>query len=206
MSTFEETDRLVGSKVARRHVPQPTAHNCLVRVGCYGQVGRFRVVDPSLYLRRGDRVACRTARGLEVGQVLNSDLDHQDGARVDGQLLRKLDAADRLLWDELQRLAIATLEAGRRWLAQENSDAVLIEVEPLLDGRTLYFHFLSDVPDAVQIELQKLTDIFEQQVAKSGLTQQLEVGCGPGCGTSDAAGCGTTSGGCAVCVRSSTCH
>ncbi|RMF38711.1 MAG: hypothetical protein D6753_15395 [Planctomycetota bacterium] len=182
------------------------AMNCLVRVGAVGQIGRFRVVDRTLALRRGDWVVCRTARGLEAGQVVNPTPDFQDSARVDGQLLRPMAPADHFLWQHLNKLAETAQAECRAWLANQTDPVVLIEVEPLLDGRTLYFHFLSDVPDAVQQYVQHLAQIYERQVQESEVALQLETGCGPGCGTDAAAGgCGTSSG-CAVCAVAGACH
>ncbi len=180
------------------------AMNCLVRVGTLGHVGRFRIVDRTASVRRGDWVVCRTPRGLEAGQVVNPNPDYQDAARVDGQLLRPMEPADRFLWEHLQRLAAAAHAQCSTWLASQPDPLVLIEVEPLLDGRTLYFHFLSDVPDTVQEYVQRLASIYEQQVQESEVAQRLQTGCGPGCGTAAAGGCGTA-GGCAVCSVADSC-
>ncbi len=191
---------------------------CFVRVGAHGQVGRFQGLNagrPS----RGDRVVCRTARGLEVGLVLGpatlGGWDHETQAdptaaaaikeRLDGRIVRKLTTEDQLLWEQLQRMGGAAHEACEAWLASHQISATLLEVEPLFDGRTLYFHFLSDVPTEVQSHLNALVAIYEAEVKQSQFAQLLEHGCGPGCGTDKAENGCSTRGGCAVCSVAASC-
>lgn len=177
----------------------------LVRVGIHGQVGRFACVEP-LRLQRGDRTVCRTARGIEIGVVLRClEATARPPATPDGRVLRRTGPEDELLWGHLQQLGEDTFEQCEAWLRQAGSTAVLLEVEPLLDGRTLYFHFLSDVDARVQQYLDHLVELYEQQVRQSKFARLLESGCGPGCGTSAAKnGCGSR-GGCAVCKVASAC-
>ncbi len=174
----------------------------LVRVGLHGQVGRFQAIEEGR-LRRQDRVVCRTLRGLEVGHVLQPTQFSVDNANsFDGRILRRMRAEDELLWGHLQQLAEQTHQACREWFAQSPSDSVLLDVEPLLDGRTLYFHFLSEVSDDVQHHLDRLVQTYEEQVRNSQFARLLEHGCGPGCGTSKAKNACV---GCAVCKVASAC-
>ncbi len=177
----------------------------LLRVGLHGQVGRFSCVGIDL-LQRGQRTVCRTARGLEVGQVLGpADVSESGASNVDGKVLRRMTPEDELLWGHLRQLGEATYQCCAAWLDQQQLSAVLLEVEPLLDGRTLYFHFLSEVDDEVQQHLDVLVGLYEQNVQQSKFAKLLEHGCGPGCGTSQAKnGCGSR-GGCAVCKISGVC-
>ncbi len=177
----------------------------LVRVGVLGQVGRLRPLEETP-LRRGSRVVCRTQRGVEVGQVLApAQLPTSATEMADGRILRKMTAEDELLWGHLERLASQSHAACQQWLKDHDVTALLIDVEPLLDGKTLYFHFLSEVPTEVQVELDALVDIYEREVRQSQFAQLLEHGCGPGCGTETAKnGCGSR-GGCAVCQVASKC-
>lgn len=191
---------------------------CFVRVGAHGQVGRFHGLNAGT-LTRGERVVCRTARGLEVGLVLGPatvggwDLETQAdptlGAtlkeRLDGRVVRKLTAEDQLLWEQLQRMGGAAHQACEAWLASHQISATLLEVEPLFDGRTLYFHFLSDVPPEVQTHLDALVAIYEAEVKQSQFAKLLEHGCGPGCGTEKADNGCSTRGGCAVCSVAASC-
>ncbi len=176
-----------------------------VRVGLHGQIGRFSL-DAVSQLQRGQRTVCRTARGLEVGLVLGPAEEPGDGPNIsDGKVLRRMTPEDELLWGHLRQLGEATHHSCTAWLAQQRLDAVLLEVEPLLDGRTLYFHFLTEVDDQVQQHLDSLVELYEQKVQQSKFAKLLEHGCGPGCGTSQAKnGCGSR-GGCAVCKVASAC-
>jgi hypothetical protein len=197
----------------------PQRLGCFVRVGIHGHVGRFHELNAGS-LSRGDQVVCRTPRGLEVGLVLGPasfrDSDPGDAPpaavsgtaineRFDGRVLRKLTAEDQLLWEQLQRMGRAAHQACEDWLSDQQISATLLEVEPLFDGRTLYFHFLSDVPPEVQLQLDSLVAIYEAEVKQSQFARLLEHGCGPGCGTEKAENGCSTGGGCAVCSVAASC-
>ncbi len=176
----------------------------VARVGLLGQIGRFLAVDSTPY-RRGERVVCRTARGVEPAEILGPLRTHYPLERIDGRLLRRFSVEDNVLWSNLAVLASETRDACQAWLEHRQLGGLLIDVEPLLDGRTLYFHFLADVPDDVQQHIDGLALVYERQVRKSKFAQLLESGCGPGCGTDEAKnGCGTR-GGCAVCQIAKRC-
>ncbi len=191
----------------------------LTRVGVFGQVGRFHRTNATQLSRR-DQVVCRTARGLEVGTIMGptvmgpsvvrdtvatSRTDHAQAGvgrveePVDGRIVRKMSTEDRLMWQQLQKLGAAAHSACEAWLRDNQIPAVLIEVEPLLDGKTLYFHFLSAVGIEVQQQLDELAAIYEKEVQQSKFARLLEHGCGPGCGTSSAVNGCSSRGGCAVC-------
>lgn len=177
-----------------------------VRIGLQTRVGRFQT-ELDADIARGTRLVCRTPRGIEVGHCL-APLDREgwQPERADGQILRRMTAEDELLWAHLHELSQETYRVCNDWLNQQGSSALLLEVEPLLDGRTLFFHFLSDVDADVQQHLDHLVELFEQAVRQSKFAQLLEHGCGPGCGTAAAEkGCGTSAGGCAVCKVASAC-
>lgn len=177
----------------------------LVRVGKLGQIGRFRTLQESIF-RRGARVVCRTQRGIEIGQILGPAQQKQLTVDLtDGQVLRGMTVEDEILWGHLQEQADQAQNTCQQWLSDHNVSGLLIDVEPLLDGKTLYFHFLSDVSPEIQQHLDQLAAIYERSVRQSKFAQLLEHGCGPGCGTEDAKnGCGSK-GGCAVCHVASKC-
>ncbi len=180
--------------------------NCyLVRVGKLGQIGRFRTLQESVF-RRGARVVCRTQRGIEIGQILGpTQLKQSTIDLADGSLLRGMTVEDEILWGHLQEQANQAQNTCQQWLNEHNVAGLLIDVEPLLDGKTLYFHFLSDVSPEIQKHLDQLAAIYERSVRESKFAQLLEHGCGPGCGTEEAKnGCGSK-GGCAVCQVASKC-
>lgn len=177
----------------------------LLRVGPLGQIGRFSAGDVG-GLARGQRVVCRTARGIEVAIAMG--FAEQSGGvagEADGRVLRRTTPEDELLWGHLRQLGEEAFQSCTSWLSQQSVAATLLEVEPLLDGRTLYFHFLSEVDDRVQQHLDQLVELYEQRVRESKFANLLEHGCGPGCGTAAAKnGCGSP-GGCAVCKITSAC-
>lgn len=184
----------------------------LLRVGLLGQVGRFSLGDVG-GLRRGDRVVCRTRRGIEVAVALGGAReshgvaigDSDGGVEWDGRVLRRTTPEDELLWGHLRQLGEEAFQSCVAWLREQSVAATLLEVEPLLDGRTLYFHFLSNVDDPVQQQLDALVAIYENRVRESKFAKLLEHGCGPGCGTAQAKnGCGSR-GGCAVCKAAAAC-
>ncbi len=173
-----------------------------LQVGIHGQVGRFELAEP-MQLRRNERMFCRTARGLELGRVLAPIRGERKSG--DGKVLRKMRPEDELLWGHLQELAAAALSRCQAWLDEHATGEVLLQVEPLMDGRTLYFHFLSEVSATTQQQIDKLAAFYEQEVQASDFAKLLEKGCGPGCGTEAAEnGCGA-SGGCAVCKVAQLC-
>lgn len=176
-----------------------TAHavHYAVRVGMHGQVGRFLASD-SRY-RRGTQVICRTARGLEVGQVLG-DLEWSCPAgahEFDGRIVRALAAEDQLFWQQLKLLAENAYAACQVWLSHSGLPDRLLDVEALLDGRTLYFHFLDGVSSPTEQQIAELVSIYQQTIASSEFAQLVEKGCGPGCGTTAAKGCGSA---CSTCT------
>lgn len=177
----------------------------LVRLGKHGQVGRCGC-EKDFAFRRHQRVVCRTGRGVEVGHYLGMAKAPLDSRYLEGQILRPMAAEDEMLWGYLQELGDATQEACQSWLQQQGIGAVLLDVEPLLDGKTLYFHFLETVDQQVQVQLDELVRLYEEQVRKSDFARLLEQGCGPGCGTASAArGC-STAGACGACAVAKACR
>jgi cell fate regulator YaaT (PSP1 superfamily) len=177
-----------------------TDHLC--RIGCHGQVGRLRSKS-AIRLQRNDRVVCRTARGIELGEVLAA-VEAVEESELDGTLLRRMTPEDDLLWRNLREMSDQALAECQTWLTEQGSTDTLLEVEPLLDGQTLYFHFVGEPTPDVAEHLKHLASLYEQRVRESKFAELLENGCGPGCGTESKGGCGT-SGGCAVCVVASAC-
>jgi hypothetical protein len=174
-----------------------------VRIGTTGTIFRMTAEE---VLRRGAQVVCRSPRGLEAGCIL-APVIHADRetTEVQGRILRRMTPEDHLLWANLRSTAEEAHRACEALLERIGSSAVLLEVEPLLDGRTLYFHFLNEVDPALEQQLDQLIDTYQQTVAASQFAKLLEHGCGPGCGTEQATrGCGT-SGGCVVCKVASAC-
>lgn len=173
----------------------------LVRLGILGHVGRFRAVDRTIH-SRGQRVVCRTARGLEVGEVL-TNLDQAESAtETDGDLLRKVTPDDEMLIKRIESRRLKAIDACQRWLDSKKIDAALIDAEHLFDGESVFFYFLGPVPEQEFPIDEHLGGVYEGKVKFRQFTETLVNGCGPGCGE-EAAKCGT--GGCSSCGLSGGC-
>lgn len=173
----------------------------LIRVGKFGHVGRFRSVDATLY-PRGSRVVCRTRRGLEVGVVLAAAEDA--GAAVDdGVLARGVTPQDDLLIARQDKNRQEAFEACSQLLAQRGLPVVLIDVEHLFDGKSLYFYFLGEVNGELEELTDELAETYEAKVQFRRFTETVNAGCGPDCGTEAAGGCGES--GCSTCAVSGAC-
>lgn len=175
----------------------------LVRVGTMGRIGRFSNPDGSLY-RRGTRVICRTVRGLEIGEVLT---ENAESAAVEGPLLRRMAVEDEILHQRLQRHRDEAFSACRQLLAERRIPAALVDVEPLFDGSSLVFYFLGEVTPQIEAVTSELAETYETKVQFKKFADTLETGCGPGCGTEEAAGhCGTGCTSCAIAQACKTHH
>jgi hypothetical protein len=170
----------------------------LVRVGALGAVGRFASVDATRF-PRGARVIVRTGRGLEVGHVLSPPVLESD-ASADGAILRGMTLEDELLESRLGRRRTAAYDACRRRLDELHIETVLLDVENLFDGQTLVFYFVGPQPPEVQAVTSELAIAYDAVAQIGTFADVLTQGCGPGCGTPDAAGqnCGSCASGCAV--------
>jgi cell fate regulator YaaT (PSP1 superfamily) len=173
------------------------ASHHLVRVGALGAIGRFTSVDATVYPRYTP-VIVRTGRGLEVGEVLAPPDESNDVAAGDGSLLRRLTVEDQLLLARLQRNRDEALAACTDRLREAGLNTTLMDVEQLFDGRTLAFYFLGEITPEVEAITEELAELYEAQVQVRKFADTLTMGCGPGCGTEEAAGCKTCATGCAV--------
>lgn len=184
-----------------------------VRVGSMGELWHCAAADGGDYAR-GQRVVCRTPRGLELGTITapgpRADAIGVEGAdsesvrRCDGSILRRTTTEDELLEARLLRYKRRAVENCRREIEQRGLDATLMDVDHLFDGRTLIFYFLGDVTDELQSLADSLSSLYEQAVRSKHFAKLLAEGCGPGCGSEAKGGCGS-GGGCAVCVVAAAC-
>lgn len=204
-----------------------------VRIGVLGTVDRLRSMDGVVH-QRGTRVICRTKRGLEIGTVLNistpsegqlpspqtrnasaktetGNLSAAGTSQVEsGSIIRRATGEDHLLAARLEKNRIAALLECERILASRadsSLDLVLVDVELLFDGQTIFFYFLGDNPQQHSPKLESLTQelaaAYEAKVELRRFAETLDSGCGPECGTD--AGCGD-SGGCTSCALLSHCR
>lgn len=147
---------------------------------------------------RHSEVLVRTPRGVELGKVLQRVISPTQSSDAQLDILRGVTRDDRLLIDRLQRYKIEAVRQCQKVLAQSDSDAVLLDVDQLFDGNTLVLHFLGPL-DALGSELtDEIVRQYENEVQSIRLSELMSEGCGPGCGTDAADGCGTA-GGCQTC-------
>lgn len=172
-----------------------------VRVGVLGHVGRFVAVD-AVCFPRGTLVVCRTARGLEVGEVAGHATKSVSRGESDGSLLRAVSDVDRLWMQRLAKNRDSAFASCQRLLRQSSCRSLLIDVEHLFDGKSIYFYFLEPPSPAVEPLLHSLAEAYESEARIRDFTHAVEVGCGPGCGTEEAAGCGAA---CESCAAASSC-
>ena len=173
-----------------------TARFVYARTGVAGELGLFRGVTPHSFPRDAQAV-CRTERGLEVATIVcrvTEDADTHGPVR--GELLRLVSPQDELILQRLERHRLRALDSCQRLIEERGLDCVLLDVEHLFDGESLYFHFLGDVDEPLQEILVELAKLYEKRVGFRQFVDRLANGCGPGCGTT-AARCGTT---CAQCT------
>ncbi|HUY31574.1 MAG TPA: PSP1 C-terminal domain-containing protein [Pirellulales bacterium] len=170
----------------------------LVRVGAFSQVGRFAAVDSTRYPRDA-RVIVRTARGLEVGEVLAAP-SGESPAEADGAIVRGMTIEDQLLEVRLRKNREAAYAACAGRLRELRLEVALVDVEHLFDGRTLVFYFLGRQPPELETVTSELAAIYDTQVQFQAFAGALTEGCGPGCGTDEASGggCQSCATGCAV--------
>ncbi|MBA62470.1 MAG: hypothetical protein CMJ76_08895 [Planctomycetaceae bacterium] len=175
----------------------------LVRLGAMGNVGRFTAVEPVVF-QRHLRVVCRTDRGLELGEVL-ANVEPVSGQQCDGEILRHVTVEDDLLLARLDKNRNAAFEACCELLELCQISNVLLDVEQLFDGSSLYFYFLGEVSPELERLTADLAVRYDSKVQFSRFAEAVIAGCGPDCGTQTASG-NCDEGGCSTCALVSACH
>jgi len=165
----------------------------LVQTGLLAEIGRFQSLGPQRYIRDSE-VVCRTPRGLEIGCVITESAADQAG--TSGTLLRRVTDDDRMIIKRIDRFKNRAFKACQSLLVDEKIPAMLVDVEHLFDGESVFFYFLGKVPDGVERVSGRLAEIYEAKVKFRQFAERLASGCGPGCGTT-ASKCGD--GGCSNC-------
>ncbi len=181
----------------------------LVQVGLMGTVGPFISADSSSY-PRDTRVICRTERGLEQGTVICTlseselaQLGPDSDASCDRKILRRVTPDDQLILDRLEKHRDRAFTACQQLLAENGLPGVLVDVEHLFDGESVYFYFLGDVDPATESVTAQLAATYEQKVRFKKFAETLAAGCGPDCGTKEGS-CGSS--GCGSCALAGKCR
>ncbi|MFK7766776.1 MAG: PSP1 C-terminal domain-containing protein [Mariniblastus sp.] len=170
----------------------------LVQIGLMGVVGRFESADFGLYPRDA-KVICRTGRGLEYGSVICPLEEDEDSSGSNGQILRRIGTEDQLILDRLERHRDKAFVACQSLIQERQLPGVLVDVEHLFDGESVFFYFLGDVDPRLEDLTNELAATYERKVRFKKFAETLANGCGPDCGTGESK-CST--GGCGSCALS----
>ena len=175
----------------------------LVQTGVMGRIAAFQTADSRCY-RRGQRVVCRTERGLEIGLVVCPlESGSGQGTTTSGVNLRPITADDQMILERLERYRDRAFQACSELVSSRGLDAILVDVEHLFDGRSIYFYFLGDDGGGFDELAAELSETYESTVRFRQFARTLASGCGPDCGTVDK-GC-STAGGCGSCGLKGSC-
>ena len=169
-------------------------HRYFVRLGAMAEVYTARwPVSP---LQRNRRVIVRTARGLELAEVVGPCRQDAKADESEYRIVRPTSDEDELLIRRLERHKRAAVEACRSALTESGSQATLLDVDQLLDGGTLIMHFLGPVDAKAESITSDIVERYESVVRTRHFARLLQEGCGPGCGTENGRGCGDRCAGC----------
>ena len=118
----------------------------IVRHGAMRLMGEFTAADGSAF-DRGHRVAVRTDRGLELGEVLCPSTPQAIACLPEptrGDLLRRV-TADDLRREELLRANTGKqFDTAARLVAEHKLQMQIVDVEPIFGGERLVFYFLAE--------------------------------------------------------------
>jgi hypothetical protein len=175
-------------------------HCFYVRIGSLAEVHLAR---SPVQVERGRRVLVRTRRGLELAEVAGPHRSTPTaGPRKADQaitlIVRPTTNEDELLIRRLERHKREAVEACRRALAESGSHSMLLDVDHLLDGGTLLMHFLGPVDTIAESITTRIVAQYESIVRTRHFAKLLRDGCGPGCGTENGSGCGSSCEGCSI--------
>ncbi len=187
-----------------------------IRLGSMGQIHAAR---SSRHYQRGDRVIVRTARGVELAEIVRKLPPKPTVAATDGAIpsvvsrerssaplaiIRRTTREDEMMIQRLDKHKRAAVESCRAALSQSGSDAVLLDVDQIFDGGTLVMHFLGTVGADDQRIVDAIAKQYESIVQSESFAKRLNEGCGPGCGDQDSAK--PCTGACHDCAAASACR
>jgi len=163
--------------------------------------------------QRGDRVVIRSARGLELGEILcqaAADPSGDSAAISSGLLVRTATADDESTAERLARRGLALLDDAQRLVERQKLPLLPLDADLLLDGTQGFLHVL-------RWDVCTLTPFIEELRRNHGLLVTLqdlskpagehEHSCGScgdgGCGSCGEGGCSTGGCGSGSCSRGS---
>ena len=170
-----------------------TSHEFLVSHGCAASLSRCRA---SCSVQRGDSVVIRSARGLELGEVLCEAFPDLP-AISPGELLRVATRDDRLRVVEMNSLGIQLLDQAQHCLDAEPLPLLPLDAEVLLDRSQALLHVLRWEACTITPLIEKLQSQFDIRVVLVDRSKPEEHG--HGCGSCGEGGCGSCGeGGCST--------
>ncbi len=113
----------------------------------YGSMGALGVMDASEAYQHGDEVIVKTPRGTEIAMVLCEATSAAVAAMVEptqGQILRRLDAADRGDWRRISAMTRKDLTTVAARIASLGLDMRLVDVERLFGGQEVTVYYVSE--------------------------------------------------------------
>ena len=197
----------------------------LVRYGLMGHIGRFRgSAESEDCMRRGQMVVVLSSRGVELGEILVSDVEPllrnsrgetEQAERKEslaelpaprGHVCRVAGSDDFALAQRAVDLRSDRLSTCRRILSEEGWPWELLDVEPLLDCETTVLHYLGphdlDIA-AIRARFRAVCnfDILLEPIGIDVAFNQLRAAVGQGgsvnsCGFSECGTVGCGAGGC----------
>ncbi len=173
----------------------------LVRIGPLGNVGRMRAPD-TRGLGRGISVICRTERGLEFGEVMNTYRPNGTSVANIGTIVRTATPEDHLLWARIKQNGDAAFDACQQLLADEEIPATLMDVELTFDGSSIYFYFVGTLTEELEELTSQLAATYEAKIQLRRFSEAMAAGCGPDCGTGEGS---CEPGGCSNCSLVNNC-
>ena len=161
-----------------------------VRIGSLGEIVVASALAP---LDRGRRVVVRSPRGIEIAEVTAVCQTSPDCWY---RVLRPTSDSDERLARRLERYKREAIEACRKRMSDAGCSATLLEVDQLLDGGTVKLHFLGELDSVAQQIADEVAGEYESIVKTHHLSELLQEGCGPECGSGGGCGSGSACAGC----------
>lgn len=118
----------------------------------YGTMRHLGVMSASEIFRYGDEVVVRTDRGTEIATVLceatataiQSMPGKASDEKMQGKILRRLDATDRGDWSQMSDMTQRDLQTAENCVRQLKLPMQLIDVERVLGGERVVVYFVAD--------------------------------------------------------------
>ena len=188
-----------------------------------GSLAEIRVVSGPVGIARNDQVIIRASSGtqhtnlhpgsspqgnvqhgnVQHGNVLRRCTDQRLSENPTWEILRVATSEDRMLIRRLNRHKHKAVEKCREALAHAGSQAILLDIDPCFDGRTLILHFLGTVDSIAESISERFAAEYEAVAQIRHFEKLLRDGCGPTCGT-EAGGC--AHGACGSCSAAVACQ